>query len=260
MPFLLGYSGRYGVLPGYGITMQDGFEDVFTANAMAALEIGAMPYARGLITNQYDNYVRYDGLINYRSEEVAQQARMLTILSLYYWYSDVDETEFMLARFSKARAIADWLIARRTDTLKYGRDDPRYGILYGLDEGDNFVRRYFHSANVSHFYSHTAEAYRAFAELGEVWTILGKASGRTDVADHGMQLTSLAPLIYRDLHRSMNLTANVTASPGTTCYSDVADGYGTFGGCNFRAVPEMFYSGALFVSALCPAGPMLFPL
>ncbi len=80
------WNPRYGVLPGYGITMQNGFEDVFTANAMAALEFGALPYAQGLIENEYSNYIRYDGLINYRAEEVSQQARMLTILALYYTY------------------------------------------------------------------------------------------------------------------------------------------------------------------------------
>jgi hypothetical protein len=41
------WGPRYGVLPGYGITLQNGFEDVFTSTAMAALEIGALPYAKG---------------------------------------------------------------------------------------------------------------------------------------------------------------------------------------------------------------------
>lgn len=40
------WGPRYGVLPGYGIQMQNGFEDTFTATAMAALEAGALPYAR----------------------------------------------------------------------------------------------------------------------------------------------------------------------------------------------------------------------
>ena len=68
-----------------------GFEDTFTATAMGALEVGAMPYATGLIDHQWDNYVRYDGMINYRAEEVAQQARMLTILALYHSYSGSDD-------------------------------------------------------------------------------------------------------------------------------------------------------------------------
>ena len=32
------WGPRYGVLPGYGIAMQNGFQDTFTATAMAALE------------------------------------------------------------------------------------------------------------------------------------------------------------------------------------------------------------------------------
>ena len=38
------WHGRYGVLPGYGISLQDGFEDTFTASATAALEYGSFPY------------------------------------------------------------------------------------------------------------------------------------------------------------------------------------------------------------------------
>ena len=44
-------------MPGYGITLQNGFEDVFTSTAMAALEWGAMAYARGLINNQQVSHI-----------------------------------------------------------------------------------------------------------------------------------------------------------------------------------------------------------
>ena len=49
------WHGRYGVLPGYGISLQDGFEDTFTATATGALEMGSLPYAKGVI----DNWLRY---------------------------------------------------------------------------------------------------------------------------------------------------------------------------------------------------------
>ena len=49
------WGPRYGVLPGYGIYMQNGFEDTFTATAMGALESGAMRYAKGLIEHQWRN-------------------------------------------------------------------------------------------------------------------------------------------------------------------------------------------------------------
>merc|ERR1740117_87139 len=100
------WGPRYGVLPGYGIQMQNGFEDTFTATAMGALESGAMVYAKGLISHHWRNYVRYDGMINYRAEEVAQQARMLTILALYHSYSGGDDT-LMIECFPKAKAMAD---------------------------------------------------------------------------------------------------------------------------------------------------------
>ena len=74
---------RYGVLPGYGVTLQDGFQDVFTSTATAALEWGSVPYARGVIDNWFRYYVRDNGMVTYRTEELAQSGRMLTILALY---------------------------------------------------------------------------------------------------------------------------------------------------------------------------------
>eukprot|EP01051_Picozoa_sp_SAG22_P006147 SAG22_NODE_392_length_11210_cov_3.879669_8_plen_1389_part_00 len=220
---------------------------------MGALETGAMPYAKGLIDHQWMNYVRYDGMINYRAEEVAQQARMLTILALYYSYSGGD-AELLLKHFAKAKTMADWLIARRAESLQYGPADPRYGVPPGVDEGDDFKVQNMHQSPQSHWYPSLAEAYRAFTELGEVWVTIGRsrsaddAAGTprgADVAAHGAELLKLAPLMYRDLHASLNRTVNTTASPGHRCYPHRADGIGSYTGCNFRAYPEMFYSGAL---------------
>ena len=58
-----------------------------TSTAAAALEWGAMPWAKGLIENQFSFYVRDDGMIYYRAEELPQTARMLTILALYFSYT-----------------------------------------------------------------------------------------------------------------------------------------------------------------------------
>ena len=46
---------------------------------------------------------------------------------------------------------------------------------------------------------------------------LGKAHGRADVEQHGSLLLGTAPLLYRDLHASLNRTVNLTASPGDRC-------------------------------------------
>ena len=103
------WGPRYGVLPGYGIAMQNGFQDTFTATAMSAIEMGAIPYARGLLEHHWDHFVRYDAMINYRAEEVAQSCRMLTILSLYHDYAA--DAPLLLRHFHKARAMAEWIIA-----------------------------------------------------------------------------------------------------------------------------------------------------
>ena len=54
---------RYGVKPGYGDIVHDGLLGVFTATATAALEWGAMPYAKGIIDNQFKHYVRESGMV-----------------------------------------------------------------------------------------------------------------------------------------------------------------------------------------------------
>ena len=236
------WGPRYGVLPGYGIQMQNGFEDTFTATAMAALEIGALPYAQGLIANQWRHYVREDGMIRYRAEEVAQQARMLTILALYHSYTG--DAELLLDSFDKAQIMAEWLIARRATALQFARDDPRYGIPAGNDEGDDFKYFMVHQQPTSHWYSSAAETYRAFVELGTAWAQIGAAHSRADVKAHGEKLLALAPLLYRDLHASLNRTAS-TSKLGHRCHPHRADGAGTFQGCPFRSYPELFYSGAI---------------
>ena len=78
---------RYGILPGYGISLQDGFEDTFVSTATAALEWGMTQYAAGVIDNWLRYYVRSNGGITYRAEEVAVQGRMLTIFAQYYDYT-----------------------------------------------------------------------------------------------------------------------------------------------------------------------------
>ena len=49
-----------------------------------------------------------------------------------------------LRHFGKARAMAEWIMARRNASLAYGERDPRYGIPPGVDEGDDFKVQYMH--------------------------------------------------------------------------------------------------------------------
>ena len=95
--------------------------------------MGAMEWAKGLIDHQFANYVRLDGMIHYRGEEIAQSARMLTILALYHSYTG--DSQLLLKHYPKALGIAKWLIARRTLSLKVPKEDPTYGMIPGNTAG-----------------------------------------------------------------------------------------------------------------------------
>ena len=128
------------MLPGYGIAFQSGFQDTFTATATAALEVGAFPYARGVIDNWLRYYARGDGMVTYRAEELAQSGRMLSIFALYVSYTG--DSALVLAHFGKIRALAEWLLYRYEASLQWDATDPRHGIVAGGDEGDGFVAHY----------------------------------------------------------------------------------------------------------------------
>ena len=70
--------------------MRAGLVDVFTSTATAALEFGAMAYARGVIENQFEFFVRDDGMINHHGTELPSSARVLTVLALFHSYTRGD--------------------------------------------------------------------------------------------------------------------------------------------------------------------------
>jgi hypothetical protein len=238
------WEPRYGVCPGFGAANFYGLQDVFTSTATAALEFGAMVYAKGVIDYQFRHYIRADGMVWFRAVELPATARMLTVLAKLHGYNDEDDA-LLLQYFEKAKAVADWLESRRRISLKLPNDDPRFGIPVGGDDAQydsqNSALLMNHDQHPLHFYASAAETYRAFTDLGEVWSAVGQRSGRTDVAAHGADLLKIAPRLYQDLHSSMNKTANASASGGH-CWAMAAE---TTQQATFRGYAELMYSGAL---------------
>ena len=244
------WHSRYGVLPGYGISLQDGFQDTNTATATGALEWGAVPYAHGVIDNWLRFYLRNDGMTTYRSEELAQSGRMLTIFSLYVRMTG--DSELILRHFGKVRALGQWLLYRYESSLHWPVGDPRRGIVAGGDEGDSFPGYYETPFLVEHKYSCTSNVWRGFVDAGELWTELGKATGRKDVAAHGAELLAAAPQLLAALQASLKLTIHATGNPkaprfvptGADPPKQAGDPpVGALG--DFRGIPELMYSGAL---------------
>ena len=112
---------RYGTRPGYGSDALHGLPDVFTSTVTAALEMGAMPYAKGVIDNQFKFYVRADGMMNQKGMALPASARVLTLLALYFSYSggDNEAQALLLQHFDKAEALANWLLSRRCVACSY---------------------------------------------------------------------------------------------------------------------------------------------
>ena len=255
---------RYGVLPGYGVTLQDGFQDTFTSTATAALEWGAWPYARGVIDNWLRYYMRSDGMVTYRAEELAQSGRMLTIFADYATMTGDDE--LLLRHFAKLCAHAEWLLFRIELALRDYPDpaDPRHGIIAGGDEGDTF--KYFYETHgagatgLGHKYSCHTNVYRGFDNLGRALRVIGRLRGRDDVLALATKLLRAAPRMLTHFQASLNRTIVRTGNPrAPRCVPTAADPTRPFGeqswvdvgapwGCangDFRGYPELMYSGAL---------------
>ena len=103
-----------------------------------------MAYARGVIDNWLAYYVRSNGGITYRAEEVAVSSRMLTLFALYVSYADGDDEQkdaeaLMLSHFDKAKALADWLLFRYNKSLEFPPGHPSHGIPAGDDEADTYI-------------------------------------------------------------------------------------------------------------------------
>eukprot|EP01047_Picozoa_sp_COSAG01_P062540 COSAG01_NODE_7969_length_2971_cov_1.685237_1_plen_126_part_10 len=126
--------------------------------------MGAMKYAKGVISNYYTHYVRQDGMINHQGMELDGSCRTLTVLAQYYDYSNQDAA-FMLQNFAKAQALGNFLLFRRSLALNYTSTDPRFGIPSGATEDDSaeMVTSTATPRRTSlHFYAAAAEMYRAF--------------------------------------------------------------------------------------------------
>ena len=182
-----------------------------------------------MIDNHLKYYVRDNGMTTYRAEELAQAGKMLTLYALYVDYTK--DQEMILSHFDKAKAQAEWLVYRWNISLTYPKDDPRYGIPPGGDEGDGFVA-YFEKYDTSgflgfqqeHSYACASNIYRGFEDIGRMWVRVGAAVNRPEVVAHGNELLAIAPKLRQTIQASINKTQFPTGLPqAPTCIPSAAD-------------------------------------
>ena len=221
------FHPRFGVKPGFGSDNTHGYPDVMTSTVAAALEMGALPYAKGVIGNYFQYYVREDGMLHLPSIALPATCRVLTTLAMLHGFADADNA-LLLTFFVKAKALAEWLASRRALSLVHPPTDPRHGIPQGEAHADNNVRIYaLHMREPPYLYASAAEMYRAFTDMGAVWQHVGQASRRDDVAQHGAELSQLAAKLFQDLHASLNRTVHTTGvAAAARCWPMGIDGSG----------------------------------
>jgi hypothetical protein len=161
------------------------------------------------------------------------------------------DAQLLVHHFGRARALGRWLLYRYEMSLQWKEGDPRRGIVAGGDEGDGFVGHYetYGSTPLQHKYSCTANVWRGFADIGELWAELGASEGRSDISQHGAELLAAAPQMLAALRASLKKTTFATGNPrAPTCVPTGADPSeplptGALG--DFRGIPELMYSAAL---------------
>ena len=161
---------RYGTAIGYeqpGIGA-NGFQDVFAASMMAALEWGLFDYARGVLVNWLEYYQRVDGTILYRGLEMPMQGRLLTILAAYYRYTA--DPSPLLTYLDRIGGVVRMLLRRRDAALASfpNVSDPRHGMPTGNDEADLWWCTTGGGKTELPFISIAAEAWRGLRDGGEV--------------------------------------------------------------------------------------------
>ena len=219
---------RYGVCGGqggcaYGDPKNNGFQEIFTASLATALEVGLYPYAKLILTNYLQFYLRgTTGLVYYRGFEMAQAARSLTLIAQYV--QRTGDAALALKYFDKIQGTTQLLMKRRATALLMPRHAASFGMPTGNDEADLFRTTANVNSTISTelpFFSIATEFWRGLTELGAVWMSVGEQAGRTEVVAAGERMVKEAATLYVDLMLAMNRSV-VRTVDSTTCWPYVA--------------------------------------
>lgn len=121
---------RYGVCGGsggcaYGDPKNNGFQEILTASLATSLEMGMFPYAKTVLANYLQFYLRGNsGLVYYRGFEMAQAARSLTLIAQYV--QRTGDGELPLKYFNKIQGTVALLQKRRAKALLLPKSDAAY--------------------------------------------------------------------------------------------------------------------------------------
>ena len=224
---------RYGESPGYGGTANNGFQEVFTASMMAALEHGQFSYAEEVLVNYLRYYVLPSGGVFYRGLEMAQSARILTNIAQYYEYTQ--DAKPLIKYLPKIKAVFGLLMKRRAAALELPSIDRAFGCLTGDDEADLYGTAIDPKYKTEMaFMSITAEAWRGFRDLGRAMTALGAVESHVESASFGADLVGNATDLWTTFRTAMKRNAVPSPDGAPACLPYV---FGTRGNSTCGELP-----------------------
>ena len=214
---------RYGTEPGYGEPGigGDGFQEIFTSTMTASLEWGMFRYARDVLENWLTHFVGKNGFVNYRGLEMPQEARMLTCIAQYYFYTG--DGDLLLTHLTKIDGIGRFLLTRYQRAVEaFPVGDSRHGMTIGNDEADlAYTTISGNPGTELPFVSINAEMWRGLRDCGRALSELARASGRSDVAAASQRMLLKVPEILTALRSSMSKDV-VAKSGAPPCHPYVA--------------------------------------
>lgn len=248
---------RYGTYPGYeqpGVGA-DGFQEIFTASMMAALEWGNFDFATGVLENWLRYFVGKNGFVLYRGVEMAQQGRMLTMFAQHYRYTH--NPALLIKYIDKVQGVGGMLLDRRNRALgAFPANDSRHGMPTGNDEADLFWTTIKgHPDTELPYISIAAEMWRGLRDCGAALQAIATADpSQTQAAEVGRAFSAAAPALLDDLRQSMQRDA--IQGNGTVCHPYVAGipecGFLPHASSNRASEPWRTYAEALYSGAIDP--------
>lgn len=239
----------YGVMH-YGENAYNGAEWTIVGDLAMALNYGAFEYAKGILRNWLQYYVRYDGF-RFAETSQANSARELTLFAQYYHLTG-DPDQILLTYHEKVDFMVSQMYTMRNKGLALPKTHPAYGMPVGNDLDDTTGTSitcgttYYEKGNFDTesrakdctasypFVSIAAEMERAFRDLGAVWVEMGKAHGRPEIAANGTTLLKEAEALHTDLINSMKASEVIDPTVKTRCNPYIAG----FGSCQLSAATK----------------------
>lgn len=227
-----------GPKPRYGVGLyrnpkDDHFPPATLSTVNACVEWNLFARARAHLDHYLDRVLRPDGTFDYYGPAVSEYGQMLDAMARYARRSR--DGAWLCGRVPEAERIVAHLLALHRQGLKWPRDDPRRGLLFGSGEADTREETDF-------YYASSAWAWRGLLELARAYTDLGDEAMRGRAQELRAEAKALRADLDASIAKSVVPTPHGPFVPPVPCFQSpfptmTADRFASY--TNYRYWPEM---------------------